>query len=130
MRPRRKVGEGADGGADAVRADDPRTRERDDRAVVCDGCGHAVSSTAARIDVAGRHEHRCVNPHGFVFRIGCYREAPGMARRGLAVAEHSWFSGYAWQIALCSRCSAHLGWAFSGASPSFYALIVDRVHEA
>lgn len=26
--------------------------------------------------------------------------------------EFSWFPGYAWQIAVCKRCSSHIGWKF------------------
>lgn len=26
--------------------------------------------------------------------------------------EFSWFPGYAWQIAVCAKCSSHIGWKF------------------
>lgn len=26
--------------------------------------------------------------------------------------EFSWFPGYAWQIAVCKKCSSHIGWKF------------------
>lgn len=26
--------------------------------------------------------------------------------------EFSWFPGYAWQIAVCNKCSSHIGWKF------------------
>lgn len=26
--------------------------------------------------------------------------------------EFSWFPGYAWQIAVCDKCSLHIGWKF------------------
>lgn len=26
--------------------------------------------------------------------------------------DFSWFPGYAWQIAVCSKCSSHIGWKF------------------
>lgn len=40
---------------------------------------------------------------------------------------HSWFPGYAWTIAYCARCRAHLGWRFTAVSPglsprTFYGL--------
>lgn len=27
--------------------------------------------------------------------------------------DFSWFPGYAWQIAVCSKCSSHIGWKFT-----------------
>lgn len=30
-----------------------------------------------------------------------------------ASTEFSWFPGYAWQIANCTVCLAHIGWRFS-----------------
>ena len=39
--------------------------------------------------------------------------APGPPQQS---TEHSWFPGYAWTIALCTRCGAHLGWR-CGAPP-------------
>lgn len=26
--------------------------------------------------------------------------------------EFSWFPGYAWQIAVCNKCTTHIGWKF------------------
>jgi hypothetical protein len=130
MRVRRQLHEGNGHGGGAVeRAAGVHTREHDDRVVVCTGCSHVVTSSAARTEIAGRHEHTCVNPHGFVYRIGCYQSAPGLVGQGEVTDFHSWFAGYAWQIALCSRCSAHLGWAFSGSEPRFFGLIADRIEE-
>jgi len=130
MRTRRQLGErGGHGGGAVERAGGVHTPERDDRVVVCGGCGHVVSSTAARTEIAGRHEHTCVNPHGFVYHIGCYRSAPGLSGHGEVSDFYSWFAGYAWQIALCQRCSAHLGWSFTGTDPAFHGLIADRIEE-
>ena len=35
--------------------------------------------------------------------------------QGIPSTECSWFPGYAWQIAGCSRCHTHLGWRYSWA---------------
>ncbi|XP_022788151.1 uncharacterized protein LOC111328060 isoform X3 [Stylophora pistillata] len=29
-----------------------------------------------------------------------------------AFEEHSWFPGYAWRVAVCPQCGAHMGWSF------------------
>ncbi|XP_022788152.1 protein cereblon homolog isoform X4 [Stylophora pistillata] len=31
---------------------------------------------------------------------------------GEAFEEHSWFPGYAWRVAVCPQCGAHMGWSF------------------
>jgi hypothetical protein len=48
------------------------------RALLCTGRRRRVTSTEARIDVAGRHEHECVNPHGWRWRNGCFAIAEGL----------------------------------------------------
>lgn len=30
----------------------------------------------------------------------------------MAFEEHSWFPGYAWRLAVCPQCGAHMGWTF------------------
>merc|ERR1719240_2088534 len=40
--------------------------------------------------------------------------AAGLCIRGIPTTAHSWFSGYAWQLAQCNVCGSLLGWAFSG----------------
>lgn len=30
----------------------------------------------------------------------------------MAFEEHSWFPGYAWRLAVCPQCGAHVGWSF------------------
>jgi hypothetical protein len=36
---------------------------------------------------------------------------------GEPTAEQSWFPGYCWTIAYCSRCFNHLGWRFTAENP-------------
>jgi hypothetical protein len=70
--------------------------------------------------------HTFVNPSAIVFTIGCFSEARGCSQHGARETFFTWFPGHAWQIALCARCQAHVGWSFSG--PSFFvALILERV---
>lgn len=62
----------------------------------------------------GAHERSVFNPAGLVFRIGCFREAPGVAEFGPTTTEFTWFRGYAWSIGLCRSCGVHLGWRYEG----------------
>ncbi|KAL5558637.1 hypothetical protein UlMin_034848 [Ulmus minor] len=54
-----------------------------------------------------------VNPHGVVHDIMTFYRANGLALRGLAVREYSWFPGYAWTITNCATCETHMGWLFT-----------------
>jgi hypothetical protein len=86
---------------------------------------HHVS--ARRIELGGAHEHRKTKPAGVTFHIGCFRHAPGAKGWGGAFAEHSWFAGHIWRIALCAGCNSHLGWGFEAGGERFYGLILDRL---
>jgi hypothetical protein len=89
-----------------------------------------ITTSAARIEMSGSHDHRFVNPHGFQFHIGCFVDAPGCAPVGPESSYWSWFPGYAWRIEACRACGAHLGWLFRGADGLFHGLILDRLAEA
>jgi hypothetical protein len=103
--------------------------ERDrGRRLCCVVCGHAITTTAARTSVSGHHLHTFCNPHGLVFEIGCFSEAPGCGATGPAEHFFSWFPGYAWRMGVCRGCHAHLGWSY-GDAPDFWGLIVDRLAE-
>merc|ERR1712072_357388 len=49
----------------------------------------------------------------------------------MAESQDSWFPGYRWSILVCEGCGGvtHLGWKFTGAQRSFYALIVGVTEE-
>ncbi len=94
--------------------------------LLCTACGNRISSDAERIVVAGQHEHECSNPAGILYRIGCFSDATGCTQVGAATLEWSWFKGFAWRVALCSRCGTHMGWGYGGTS-AFYGLILDRL---
>lgn len=59
-----------------------------------------------------------VNPHGYVHTVCTLRRA---AEGALALdvappqAQGSWFEGFRWVIAICSRCGAHAGWKYTAA---------------
>ncbi|GAB6059946.1 cereblon family protein [Desulfonatronum parangueonense] len=103
------------------------SRTDDERALRCRNCGLVVTKDENRISVNGRHDHVFFNPHGHVFEVGCFGQAPGATPLGPSSAEFSWFSECTWQIALCNRCRNHLGWFFAGPNGLFFALILDQL---
>ena len=94
--------------------------------LVCRACDHPITSARARIAVSSATASK-TNPAGLTFHIGCFRRAPGARGFGRACAEHSWFAGHTWRIALCGGCETHLGWAFQAAGEGFHGLILDRL---
>jgi len=92
----------------------------------CIFCGYSITTNADRIPVNAAHEHRCINPAGVEYHIGCFDHAPGCLAIGPATAEHTWFAGYRWQIAVCGNCHEHLGWVFSNGT-RFFGLILNRL---
>jgi hypothetical protein len=134
---RKKAGEldgasaplGGDQAGRAAPSVDDATKNDEHRIIICAGCGHRIAEVDARVEIAGRHEHTCVNPGGTVYRILCFRDAPGCTGHGEPSEYFSWFAGYAWQISLCAKCNMHLGWSFEGEPDPFHGLIVDRIEE-
>ncbi len=102
------------------------------RRLLCSICKQPVTSRGERREIAGKLNHVCANPHGFVFEIGCFARAWGCRGVGPYTSEYSWFPGYAWQILQCSQCSSHLGWSFTpvqAEGAGFFGLILDRLVE-
>ena len=112
-----------------------QSEERARPAIRCAACGRHVTESEARIEMAGSHVHTCMNPGGYVYRIGCFSAACGCVGVGQWSGVHSWFAGYCWQITCCAGCSMHLGWAFEPEQPGtshaarFYGLILERLIE-
>jgi len=99
--------------------------------ILCRTCRHIITSPAERIEVQGSHRHTFANPQGIVYEIGCFRTAAGCGYVGPSTGEFTWFKGYSWRIAACSRCLTHLGWLYiSNALPSFNGLILDHLIDA
>ena len=90
----------------------------------CASCHALVTKGRWRIEMGIGHEHVFFNPAGKVFRIGCFREAPGAVAIGKPSSEFTWFRGYKWQYGLCRSCGEHLGWLFTGIGPfpAFFGL--------
>ena len=98
-----------------------------EKRLFCALCRHPITHQDERIPVNGRDEHTCTNPGGYTFRIGCFHEARGCSAIGEATTAHTWFKGYAWQVALCASCERHLGWRFQAPRDYFHGLILDRL---
>jgi len=96
--------------------------------IFCRRCGYLITRLSARMTVQMSHEHSFANPHGLVFRIGCFSTAGGCAYAGPFSNEFTWFKGYNWRIAVCGSCLVHLGWLFvSAGGSSFNGLILDQL---
>lgn len=95
----------------------------------CARCRRPITTTAARIEMAGSHVHTFKNPDGFTFRVGCFREASGLRRVSPQSSEATWFAGYTWQIEVCAGCQEQLGWLYRSGEHTFHGLIVDSLIE-
>lgn len=98
--------------------------------IVCRQCRKRLTKASHGLSIDGSHKHTFANPSGIVFEIACYYPVSGITLVGVRSTEFAWFSGYSWQIGICSGCRTHLGWLFSGSQAQlFYALIADRIVE-
>lgn len=103
---------------------------QEDAWIRCSGCGHALTWDRSRIDVEGRHVHTFVNPAGFEYTVRCFGDAPGCTGAGEESTFWSWFSGFAWRMAACGGCGAHVGWSFRKEATVFWGLIADRIADS
>ncbi|MEE8393122.1 MAG: cereblon family protein [Rhodospirillales bacterium] len=87
--------------------------ELDDDEIYCAVCSHTATRGRWRISKNGEHKHTLANPLGRVFRVLCFKEAPGVAGSGDATPTFTWFPGYEWQLAFCRGCKAHMGWLYA-----------------
>ncbi len=94
----------------------------------CSVCRQKITTESQRIAMGGKMEHTFFNPHGVVFRIGCFNAAQGCGTVGAPAADFSWFPGYRWQIIYCTNCKNHLGWLFSrNTNNRFFGLILSQL---
>jgi hypothetical protein len=100
---------------------------REESWVRCSACGRALTPARARTDVEGQHVHTFVNPAGFEYTIRCFADAPGCTGAGEESTFWSWFRGFAWRMAACGGCGAHVGWSFRKESSVFWGLVADRI---
>ena len=110
---------------------DAKPFDGDEDALLCAQCSTFVTRRAWEETVNNRTEHYCVNPLGIEFRVVSFSQAPGAKAMGPARTEASWFSGYAWRLAVCTSCGTHLGWRYEqvGGGGLFFGLIRDALIE-
>lgn len=99
----------------------------EDQLILCQQCRSVITRATAAIEVAGQHVYRLTNPAKVTYEIVLYREAK-CRTHGPSTSEHTWFAGFAWQIALCGHCAVHLGWRYTQPeSLDFYGLIKTQL---
>ena len=98
----------------------------DDDEIVCAACEGTITRTRWAISRNGDHEHTVFNPAGQIFRVVCFKEAPGTQAVGVPTDEFTWFKGHTWQLALCRTCNTHIGWQDSGGD-IFFGLIKPKL---
>ena len=105
-----------------------KNKHEDEReGIYCSYCKTKITHPSHAIEMQGTHHHVFTNPEGIDFEIGLYDQAECLAISP-AMLEHTWFTGYAWQIVVCPECTSHLGWCYSKhGTPDFYGLIVARL---
>jgi len=95
--------------------------------IFCAACRRPITTDAARFEIGGRHEHECVNPHGWRWRIGCFAAAEGLAIVSEPESHWSWFPGYTWEIENCAGCGTLIGWRYRAGGFMFHGLILAHL---
>jgi hypothetical protein len=100
--------------------------EETDDELFCAACGHSMTRGRWRMSVNGDHEHTVFNPAGRVFRVLCFKEAPGLAPVGEPSGDFTWFEDHVWRIGVCRGCDTHVGWQYDGGTV-FFGLIKSKL---
>jgi hypothetical protein len=96
--------------------------------IFCAFCEKPVTQRRYKMQKDGQFEHVFTNPAGIVYRIGCFKQAPGCRLRGEETDYFTWFPGYAWSPAACESCLTHLGWRFTSQNRDrFFGLILAHL---
>ena len=115
--------------------DDAALRSRRSSRLVCRRCGQHISDGNHAFAASGTSTTGVfANAHGRVFQILTVRAAQGLLFVGAPTTEFTWFSGYAWRVAVCAGCTTHLGWSFEAARPGlepvvFFGLLSSEIAE-
>jgi hypothetical protein len=96
------------------RAADERAIDQPEPCLICRACALPIADPRS-IFRLGEGPQIYLNPHGILHELLLVAAAQNLLLVGEATTEHTWFAGYAWRIALCARCHAHLGWRYEAA---------------
>jgi len=96
----------------------------------CANCGHDITRPVSAIEVNGDHLHTVFNPAGLLFRVRCFRDAPGVVEHGDPTDHFTWFKGYRWRFAHCRGCGQHIGWGYQGEADGFFGLIATKFRDS
>ncbi|KAM3958326.1 protein cereblon isoform 1-T1 [Aphomia sociella] len=82
-------------------------------ALCCSSCMGEIARREHIFAMSSEGVHsNYTNLGGFMHDIVTVSRAAHTLLSGSASAEYSWFPGYAWTIACCAGCMAHVGWRF------------------
>ena len=125
LKPRKQINQAVD----QAQQEAPREIDDSDKkgALRCRECKYPITRNADRTAVNEKHHHVFANPHGYVYQIGCFTQAPGCVIIGQETDHFSWFAGYSWRIALCGKCLTLLGWTFRKGDAIFFGLILESL---
>jgi len=102
-------------------------REKEEQVYTCVRCGSMITRASDEEFVGASFTHSFTNPHGIMYTIGCFSNAPGCDSLGPPTDEFSWFPGFAWRVCICRSCGLHMGWEFTGGNSSFFGLILNNL---
>ncbi|NSW86152.1 MAG: hypothetical protein HPY84_07505 [Syntrophobacteraceae bacterium] len=86
------------------------------KAYRCLTCHSAVTYSDRLLDIGGINRHVFTNPSGIRCDLHTFYSCPGATCHGGATEAYTWFAGYRWRLAFCTRCGEHLGWHYEAVS--------------
>ncbi|XP_029034768.1 protein cereblon [Osmia bicornis bicornis] len=87
----------------------------DDKIFVCCDCDSFIGRQSKMFPMSkeGPQGTYC-NPAGIIHETVTLYHAQGLTlSRNPPSIEYTWFPGYAWTVAMCENCGAHMGWKFT-----------------
>lgn len=99
--------------------------------VRCLRCQFVIADNLYRYLIDEKYRHTFVNPVGQIFEVVTISKGKGIVSIGDKTLDNTWFDGFMWNYAHCSKCSAQLGWSYYSLDQretvSFFGLIFDNI---